>query len=87
MSDIRYRNAMNWLRQIFKSRYVRMLEEENAQLRVENRAFLNSLLSRAGFPPVEFGDATAPAIAPRLRRRSWQQLQAMKQNEAERSAV
>ena len=45
---------MNWLRHIWKSRYVRVLEEENARLKGENRAFLNSLLGTAGFPPVEF---------------------------------
>ena len=73
---------MSWLQQIWKSRYVRMLEEENARLRAENRAFLNSLLGRAGFPPVEFGDTSAPLIAPRLRKRSWHQIQAMKEREA-----
>jgi len=77
---------MHWLRQILKSRFVLMLEEENVRLRAENRAFLNSLLGRAGFPPVEFGDAAPPAIAPRLRRRSWHQIQAMKQGEAQRAA-
>ena len=75
------------LRNIFKSRYVRMLEDENARLRAENRAFLNSLLGRAGFPQLEFGDAAPPAAAPRLRKRSWHQIQAMKQNEAERAAT
>jgi hypothetical protein len=78
---------MYWLLQIWKSRYVRVLEEENARLRAENRAFLNSLLGRAGFPPIEFGEAAPPTIAPRLRKRSWHQIQAMKQSEAERAAV
>lgn len=77
---------MSW-RAFFKSAYVRMLEEENTRLKAENRAFLNSLLGRAGFPPVEFGELKPPAIAPRLRKRSWQQLQAMKQSEAERNTI
>jgi hypothetical protein len=34
------------------SRYVRMLEEEVARLRAENRALVNSLLGTAGFPPI-----------------------------------
>ena len=75
------------LQNLLRSRYVRMLEDENARLRAENRAFLNSLLGRAGFPLVEFGDAAPAAIAPRLRKRSWHQIQAMKQNEAERAAI
>jgi len=73
---------LGWLRSAVRSRYVRMLEEENARLRAENRAFLNSLLGRAGFPPVEFGDGAAPVIAPRLRKRSWHQIQTMKEREA-----
>ena len=77
---------MHWLRQILKSRFVLMLEEENVRLRAENRALLNSLLGRTGFPPVEFGDAAPPATAPRLRKRSWHQIQAMKQSEAQRAA-
>ena len=40
---------MNWLRQVWRSRYVGMLEDENARLKAENRAFLNSLLGTAGF--------------------------------------
>jgi hypothetical protein len=75
---------MDWLRQIFKSRYVKMLEEENARLKGENRAFLNSLLGTAGFSPVEFPPTTKPVELPRVRRRSWQQIQASKETEAVR---
>ena len=75
---------MSWLRHIWKSAYVRMLEEENARLRAENRAFLNSLLGRAGFPPVESAEAGTPVVGPRLRKRSWQQIQARKEDEAGR---
>ena len=35
-----------------RGRYVRMLEEEVARLRGENRALVNSLLGTAGFPPL-----------------------------------
>lgn len=38
--------------QIFRSRYVRELENEIARLRAENRALLNSLLGTAGVPPL-----------------------------------
>jgi hypothetical protein len=76
---------MSWLRQIWKSAYVRMLEAENARLRAENRAFLNSLLGRAGFPAIESPDAGTPVAAPRLRKRSWQQIQARKEDEAVRT--
>jgi len=58
-----------------------MLEEENARLMAENRAFLNSLLGVAGFGPVEDGEGVKPVMARRLRRRSWQQIQRMKEDE------
>src|SRR2546425_13198280 len=48
---------MTW----FKSRYTRHLEEEVARLRAENRAMLNSLLARRGFPPIDLAAAGAPA--------------------------
>ena len=40
-----------WLR-ITASRYTRALEDENARLRAENRALLNSILGIAGIPPL-----------------------------------
>jgi hypothetical protein len=59
--------VMNWLREVFKSRYVRMLEEENARLRIENRAVINSLLGVAGHGPVDFpaGNAAKTEARPR----------------------
>jgi len=69
------------VKRFFKTRYVGMLEEETARLRAENRALLNSLLGTAGFPPVEFAEPVKPVELPRLRRRSWQQIQ--RKNELE----
>lgn len=70
----------SWIRNAVRSRYVEMLEEEVARLRAENRAMLNSLLGTAGFPPVEIGDGKMAEV-PRLRRRSWQQVQRMREEE------
>jgi hypothetical protein len=53
-----------------------------ARLRGENRALLNSLLGTAGFPPVEFAEPVKPAELPRLRKRSWQQVQRKNELEA-----
>jgi len=39
-------------RRITSSRYTRALETENARLREENRALLNSILGIAGVPPI-----------------------------------
>ena len=72
------------VRRLLRSRYVAMLEEEVARLRAENRAMLNSLLGTAGFGPVEFGEGVKPVMAPRARRRSWQQVQAMRESAAGR---
>jgi len=66
----------------FKTRYVGLLEEEVARLRAENRALLNSLLGTAGFPPVEFAEPVKPVELPRMRRRSWQQVQMKREQEA-----
>jgi hypothetical protein len=65
----------NLIRRFFRTRYVGLLEEEVARLRAENRALLNSLLGTAGFPPVEFAETVKPVELPRLRKRSWQQMQ------------
>ena len=73
---------MDWLRELWKSQYVRMLEEENARLKAENRAFLNSLLGTAGFPPVQTGEAGKPVSMTRIRKRSWAQIQALRESEA-----
>ncbi len=70
------------IRRFFRTRYVGLLEEEVARLRGENRALLNSLLGTAGFPPVEFAEPVKPVELPRLRRRSWQQVQMKRAQDA-----
>src|SRR2546428_12993297 len=80
------------LRQGMRSRYVRALEAQVAReraeierLRAENRALLNSLLGTAGVPPIEAPPAHPAQIAPK-RRRTWQQIFAAREIEAEREA-
>jgi hypothetical protein len=75
------------LKQLLRSNYVQLLEEEVSRLRSENRALMNSLLGTAGFPPVEFPEALKPQPLPRLRKRSWHQLQAWRSTEAKRDAA
>ncbi|HYL82779.1 MAG TPA: hypothetical protein VE263_00975 [Candidatus Angelobacter sp.] len=75
------------LKKLLQSDYVRMLEEEVSRLRAENRALMNSLLGTAGFPPVEFPEAPKPQPLPRLRKRSWHQLQAWRETGAARDAA
>lgn len=77
---------MAWLKHIVRSRYVAMLEEDVARLRAENRALVNSLLGTAGFPPVDFPEAK-PHVTEisRPRRRSWHQIQTLRETEARRS--
>jgi hypothetical protein len=74
----------NWLERLFRGRYVALLEDEVARLRAENRALTNSLLGTAGFPPVDYPEAPKPQSLPRLRRRSWHQIQAWRETEAAR---
>jgi hypothetical protein len=74
------------MKQALRSSYVRLLEEEVSRLRGENRALMNSLLGTAGFPPVEFPEAPKPQPLPRLRKRSWHQVQAWRETEASRDA-
>ena len=80
---------LNWLHKFLRTKYVARLEDEiareraaNERLRAENRALLNSLLGTAGFPPIETAEAPKPQPLPRLRKRSWHQLQAWKEAEA-----
>src|SRR5258707_15597059 len=73
---------LNWFRQVLQTRYVGLLEGEVARLRAENRALMNSLLGTAGFPPVEFPEAPKPQPLPRLRKRSWHQIQAWRETES-----
>ena len=72
------------LKKFWQSDYVRLLEEEVARLRAENRALTNSLLGTAGFPPVEYPEPVKPQALPRLRKRSWHQIQAWRETEAAR---
>jgi hypothetical protein len=84
------KNEMNLLRSLFgrmaaalRGRYVLLLEEEIARLRAENRAMMNSLLGTAGLPPVEWPAPPAKVREiPRLRRRSWPQIQAQRAADA-----
>src|SRR5579859_5140125 len=69
------------------NRYVASLECEVARLRAENRALMNSLLGTAGFPPVEFPEAPKPQALPRLRKRSWHQIQAWRETGAARDTA
>ena len=73
---------LNWLHKFLQTRYVGLLEGEVARLRAENRALTNSLLGTAGFPPVEYPEPEKPHPLPRLRKRSWHQIQAWKEAEA-----
>ena len=67
---------------LLRGRYVGLLEAEVARLRAENRALTNSLLGTAGFPPLEYPEPAKPQPLPRLRKRSWHQIQAWKEAEA-----
>jgi hypothetical protein len=75
---------IEFLKNALRSNYVRLLEEEVSRLRAENRALMNSLLGTAGFPPVEFPEAPKPQPLPRLRKRSWHQIQAWRETDAGR---
>jgi hypothetical protein len=78
-----FKLVKTWLR----PRYVQLLEEDVARLRAENRALMNSLLGTAGFPPLEFPEVPKPQALPRIRKRSWHQIQAWRQSGAERDAA
>jgi len=73
---------LNWLHKLLQTKYVGLLESEIARLRAENRALTNSLLGTAGFPPVEYPEPVKPQPIPRLRKRSWHQIQAWREAEA-----
>ena len=70
-----------------RSKYLTMLEDEVTRLRAENRALTNSLLGTAGFPPVEYPEPAKPQPLPRLRKRSWHQIQAWREAEAGNNEV
>jgi hypothetical protein len=78
---------IDWFRKILQLKYVGLLEADVARLRAENRALMNSLLGTAGFPPVEFPEAPKPEALPRLRKRSWHQIQAWRETGARRNAA
>jgi hypothetical protein len=78
---------LDWLRKILQLKYVGLLEADVARLRAENRALTNSLLGTAGFPPVDFPEAPKPQMLPRIRKRSWHQIQAWRQSGAARDAA
>jgi hypothetical protein len=78
---------LDWLRKILQPKYVGLLAADVARLRAENRALMNSLLGTAGFPPVEFPEAPKPQALPRLRKRSWHQIQAWRETGAARDAA
>jgi hypothetical protein len=73
---------LDWLRKLIQIKYVGLLEADVARLRAENRALTNSLLGTAGFPPVEFPETPKPQALPRLRKRSWHQIQTWRENGA-----
>jgi len=75
------------LHNLLRSKYARLLEAEVARLRAENRALTNSLLGTAGFPPVEYPEPVKPQTLPRLRKRSWHQIQAWREAGAMRDAA
>lgn len=76
----------DFLQRLFQGRYVRLLEGELTRLRAENRALMNSLLGTAGFPPVDYPEAAKPVPLSRLRKRSWHQIQAWRENGATHEA-
>jgi hypothetical protein len=77
---------LEWFRKMLQLKYVGLLEADVARLRAENRALTNSLLGTAGFPPVDFPEAPKPQMLPRVRKRSWHQIQAWRANGAARDA-
>ncbi len=76
----------DFLQRLLQGRYVGLLEGEVARLRGENRALTNSLLGTAGFPPVEYPEPAKPQPLPRLRKRSWHQIQAWREADSVREA-
>ncbi len=72
----------SFLERFLRSKYVDTLEAEVSRLCAENRALMNSLLGTAGFPPVEFPEPPKPQPLPRLRKRSWHQIQAWREAES-----
>ncbi len=80
----RWQSCVAWVAHAFRSRYVLLLEEEVERLRAENRALVNSLLGTAGIPPIEESAREESHPTPRVRRRSWHQLAALREIEEAR---
>jgi hypothetical protein len=76
-----------FVQRLLRGRYVGLLEEEVARLRLENRALTNSLLGTAGFPPVDFPEALKPVGLSRVGKRSWHQIQMQREKGAAREAA
>jgi hypothetical protein len=74
----------DFFQRMLQGRYVGLLEGEVVRLRAENRALTNSLLGTAGFPPVDFPEASKLQPLSRPRKRSWHQIQALRETEAMR---
>src|SRR6266481_1523881 len=76
VAEIMWNDILTWLMRHGRSRYVRMMEEEVARLRAENRALVNSLLGTAGFPPIALDNdlRRSPVALPPVRRRTWTQI-------------
>jgi hypothetical protein len=84
-----WQKAIRWMARRLRSRYVRLLEEEVARLRAENRALTNSLLGTAGFPPIVAEHEARPgtaALSP-VRRRTWTQIARERELAAGRNAA
>lgn len=76
---------IDFFKRLLRSKYVGLLEGEVLRLRVENRALTNSLLGTAGFPPVDYPEAPKVAELPRMRRRSWHQMQTWREQSAKQA--
>jgi hypothetical protein len=80
-------DMMDFLKRLLGGRYIGLLEADVTRLRAENRALMNSLLGTAGFPPVDFPEVPKPQPLPRLRKRSWHQIQAWRETSSSRDAA
>ena len=83
------RKIILWLAERMRGRYVRMLEEDVARLRAENRALVNSLLGTAGFPPVSIEDELrrGSVALSAVRKRTWTQIARDRELAAGREAL
>ena len=83
-----WQDIVRWFAKHARSRYVRMLEEDVARLRAENRALVNSLLGTAGFPPIALDDELrrGTVAMPPVRRRTWTQIAREREFTAGKSA-